>query len=263
MSGPELIPTLRSTNHDFIAGLRVLEEYAKHLSSHNIYSSDDVGRRFVPRFDLEEHEQSYELYGELPGFDKDHIIVEANDDHNIQISGWISRKHHGDHAASSKIASPGTDTTDPSVKVEHHDVPQEEHHASTERVGEVLNPHREPLSSEPVIPQSLDARESSPAVHETTHERYPEIARFGDVLDHHASFVHRPKDGASGKHRPRYLVSERQFGQFHRTFHFPRPIKKDEVSARIDNGILHISAPRAAVSPPTKIEIKKGPQSAT
>jgi HSP20 family molecular chaperone IbpA len=261
MSGPEFISTLRSTDHDFTAGLRFLEEYAKHLNSRNIYSSDDVGRRFVPRFDLEEHEQSYELYGELPGFDKDHIIVEANDDRNIQISGWIPRKHHGDHAASSNIASPGTDITDPSVKVEHHDVPQEEHHVSTERFGEVLNPHREPLSSAPVVSQSLDARESSPAVHQTTHEHKPEMARFGDVLNPQASFVHKPKDGASGRPKVRYLVAERQFGQFHRTFHFPSPIKKDEVSARIDNGILHISAPRAAVPPPTKIEIKKGPHS--
>lgn len=261
MSGPELISTLRSTNHDFTAGLRFLDEFVKHLNSRNTYSSDDVRHRFVPRFDLEEHEQSYELYGELPGFDKDHITVEANDDRNIQISGWIPRKHHGDHAASAKIASPSTDIMDPVVKVQHHDMTQGEHHASTERFGEVLNPHREPLSDAPVVSQSPNAPDSSAAVHQTPHEHKPEIARFGDVLDPHGSFVHGPKDGASWKPKVKYLIAERQFGQFHRAFHFLNPIKKDEVSARMDNGILHITAPKAAVPPPTKIEIKKGPRS--
>jgi HSP20 family molecular chaperone IbpA len=261
MSGPELITTLRSTDHDFTAGLRFLDEYAKHLSSRTRHSSDDMGHRFVPRFDLEEHEETYELYGELPGFDKDHIAVEANDDHNIQISGWVPRKLHRDHAASSKIASSSTDITDPTVEVQHHDVPKEEHRPSVERFGEVLSHHRPPLSDAPAVSQSPNPENPAPPAHATPHEHRPDTARFGDTLDPHATFVHRPKDGASGKPKVKYLIAERQFGQFHRAFHFPSPIKKDEVSARMDNGILHISAPKAAVPPPTKIEIKKASRS--
>lgn len=268
MSGPELISTLRSTHHDFIAGLRFLDDYVKHLASRrSSYVSEETGHRFVPRFDVEEHEQSYEIYGELPGADKDHITVEANDDRNIQISGWVPRKHH-DAAAPSTVASAGTDVTDPFVKVHHDEVPHEEHRRpSVERFGEVLNPHHEPLpasSDGPVTSHSLAAPESAPAVtaHEKTpHEPEPEVARFGDVLNSHASFVHGPKDDAKEKRRVRYLVAERQIGQFHRAFHFPSPIKKDEVQARLENGVLHVTAPKAAVSPPTKIEVKNGGRS--
>jgi len=243
MSNPDLMTAVRSTDHDFTAALRFLEEYTKQLLSH---ASHDVGHRFTPRFDVEEHQQAYELYGELAGFDKDHITVEANDDRNIQISGWIPRKH-----ADSAVVS------DPFLTVQHHAVPPAEHQPTMERFGEVLNPHHEAPHAghapapAPVVSDSISSPDPIPA---PSHEQKPETARFGDVLNPHASFAHRPKDG---KPKVKYLIAERQYGQFHRSFHFPSPIKKDEVQARMDNGILHITAPRAAVPPPTKIEIKK------
>lgn len=246
MSGPELISTLRSTDHDFAAGLRFLEEYTKHLMSR---TSHDMVHRFTPRFDLEEHEQMYELYGELPGFDREHITVEANDDHNIQISGWIPRKQ-GDAAG----------VSDPFVMVQHRDLPHEESQPTLERFGEIFNPHHkaQPEGSAPVSAAShslaAPAPSAAPAAPERAHEQKPEIARFGDELNSHASFVHRPKNE---KPKVKYLIAERQYGQFHRSFRFPSPIKKDEVQARMNNGILHITAPRAAVAPPTKIEIAK------
>jgi len=246
MSGPDFISTVRSTDHDFVAGLRFLDEYAKHLASRSGHSSDVLGHHFVPRFDLEEHEHNYELYGELPGFDRDHIIVEANDDHNIQISGWIPRKH-ADVAV----------VLDPSVPVVHRDIPLGKPDSSIERFGEVLNPHRESLSDAPVASHSVaaPAPESTPAaVPHLPHEHRPETARFGDVLDPHANFVHRPKDA---KPKVKYLIAERQYGQFHRAFHFPKPIKKEEVQARLENGVLHISAPRKEVEPPMRVEVKK------
>jgi HSP20 family molecular chaperone IbpA len=263
MSGPEISSTLQSTDHDFIAGLRFLDEFAKHLSSRrSSYASEDLRHHLVPRFDLEEHEQSYELYGELPGFGKDHIVIEANDDRNIQISGWIPRRHH-DSSGLSADATPGTDATDPFVKVQHHDVPAGPHQPTMERFGEVLNPHHEPLpasSDSPVTSHSLATPDPSTAADppKPAHEAKPETARFGDALNPHAAFVHRPKDGAKEKPKVRYLVAERRFGQFHRVFHFPSPIKKDEVQARMHNGILHVTAPKAAVPPPMKIEIKHG-----
>jgi hypothetical protein len=169
MSGPELISTLRSTDHGIIVGLRFLNEYAKHLlHPRNSHASEDTGRQFVPRFDVEEHEQSYEIYGELPGADKDHITVEANDDRNIQISGWIPRINH-DAAAPYKIVEPGTDDPDPVVTAQHHGIHEEEHRPSMERFGEALNPHHEPFpaassSSGPVTSHSPATPQGAPAV---------------------------------------------------------------------------------------------------
>lgn len=87
------------------------------------------------------------------------------------------------------------------------------------------------------------------------------------MLDPHAEFV-KAKDeegdkaGESHKataSKPKVLriISERQFGQFHRAFHFPSPIKKDEVTARMENGVLHVTAPRAPAPPPRKVEVDR------
>lgn len=87
------------------------------------------------------------------------------------------------------------------------------------------------------------------------------------MLDPHAEFdktetkegdkageSHKVKESKPKVHR---IISERQFGQFHRAFHFPSPIEKDEVTARMENGILHVTAPRAPVPPPRKVEVDK------
>lgn len=96
MSHSDFLTTLRSTDHDFVAALRFLDDYARRRVlpySHGNFSSseEETQRQFVPRFDLEEHEDRYEIYGELPGVRKENINVEANDDRNIVIKGWLKR----------------------------------------------------------------------------------------------------------------------------------------------------------------------------
>jgi hypothetical protein len=96
MSHSDFFTALRSTDYDFIAALRFLDDYVRRSAgshSHGHFSSSDeeAHRQFVPRFDLEEHGDRYEIYGELPGVRKENVNVEANDDRNIVISGWLTR----------------------------------------------------------------------------------------------------------------------------------------------------------------------------
>ena len=45
--------------------------------------------------------------------------------------------------------------------------------------------------------------------------------------------------------RPKYWVSERSVGEFHRAFSFPSRVDQDSVTAGLKNGILSVVVPKA------------------
>ena len=50
--------------------------------------------------------------------------------------------------------------------------------------------------------------------------------------------------------------SERHSGEFQRTFRFPTDVESEKVDARLENGLLMITLPKAAKVLPRKIDIK-------
>jgi len=54
---------------------------------------------------------------------------------------------------------------------------------------------------------------------------------------------------------PKYWVSERSVGEFHRSFSFPARVDQDAVKASLKNGILEIVVPKAAKPANKKISI--------
>jgi HSP20 family molecular chaperone IbpA len=247
MSRSDFLSTLRSSDHGFIAGLRFLDDYAKHIYERGRHQQ--TYHRFVPLFDLEQREDTYELYGELPGFLREDVIIEAYDDHNLQVSGSISRLTPQPPSSSESKGS--KDALDSTSKTQDQKAPKEVSN------GEEPRPAQEPASRAKVPPPKLDPPEATT----TSQERYLN-ARFGDVLNPHAEFVHE-QDGAEDSPeatgavpKVRYLISERHPSAFHRAFHFPTPIKKGEVTATMQDGILHVTAPRAPMPPPVKVLVR-------
>lgn len=59
------------------------------------------------------------------------------------------------------------------------------------------------------------------------------------------------------KEGERYLVSERQYGQFARSFSLPDEADGEKVSANLSEGMLTVSIAKRAESQPRKISIKK------
>lgn len=55
---------------------------------------------------------------------------------------------------------------------------------------------------------------------------------------------------------PKYWVSERSVGEFHRSFAFPTRVDQDAVKASLKNGILSIVVPKAKAPQPRKINIE-------
>jgi len=55
---------------------------------------------------------------------------------------------------------------------------------------------------------------------------------------------------------PKYWVTERSVGEFHRSFSFPARVDQDSVKASLKNGILSIVVPKAQAPKPRKINIE-------
>jgi len=54
---------------------------------------------------------------------------------------------------------------------------------------------------------------------------------------------------------PKYLITERSFGSFHRAFQFPSRVSHEEVTANLKNGILSMKVPKAHAKEPRRIQI--------
>jgi HSP20 family molecular chaperone IbpA len=247
MSAPSFLSSLRSSDHDFVAALRFLNDYPKHIHGRGHHSQ--VYHHFVPRFDLEQHADTYELYGELAGFQREDIIIEAHDGHNLQVSGFIPAK------TSQRLPSCESkrlqDVTGSSTKSKDQKAAEG---APNQEQPKPIQESTSPTKARPPV-------SASQATTTSKHKSYP-TARFGDVLDPHAEFVHDVNDTkdipavTDTTPEVRYLIAERHPSSFHRAFHFPTPIKKDEVTATMQDGILHITAPRAPMPPPVKVPIE-------
>jgi len=55
---------------------------------------------------------------------------------------------------------------------------------------------------------------------------------------------------------PKYWVSERSVGSFHRSFNFPTRVDQDGVKASLKNGILSVVVPKAKKAEPKKVVIE-------
>jgi len=247
MSHSDLFSTLRSSGHDFIAALRFLDDYAKQIYERGRHHQSY--HHFIPCFNLEQHADTYELYGELPGFRREDILIEANDDHNLQVSGSISRLTSEPAVDSESKGS--KDVNDSTIKPNDQEAPKNAPKDAPNGEGPKHTP--ESASSTKVPPPTPDALDKTT----TAQERYLNT-RFGDVLHPHANLVDEIDEPEATDATPkvRCLISERHPSAFHRAFHFPTPIKKDEVTATMQDGILHISAKRAPMPPPVKVKVR-------
>ncbi|KAB1671626.1 Hsp20/alpha crystallin family protein, partial [Klebsiella pneumoniae] len=53
----------------------------------------------------------------------------------------------------------------------------------------------------------------------------------------------------------KFWLSERSVGEFYRTFHFPATVDQDAVSAKLSDGILTVSVPKAKKPEPRRVAI--------
>ncbi len=179
----------RFPNSDVYPLFQFLEDYSTQGSKH----SNSV-RTFSPKFDIREHEGSYELQGELPGIEQKDIHISFADPHTLVVRGRIERDYssEGAQAAQGRVTGEVTDSS---------------------------TSHRATVEDDP---------SESTGTLDKTHD---------DAKSGHHDKQHRKS--------PKYWVSERSVGEFHRAFTFPSLVDQDAVKANLKNGVLSVVIPKS------------------
>ena len=66
----------------------------------------------------------------------------------------------------------------------------------------------------------------------------------------------RAEQPAEQQEGVRYYLKERQGGTWMRSFELPVSIDVDHIDAKLENGVLHLTLPKAPEAKPRKVEIK-------
>ena len=65
----------------------------------------------------------------------------------------------------------------------------------------------------------------------------------------------KKEEKEEAKEAPKYLIKERSWSKFSRSFTLPDDVEAEKISAKVENGVLHITMPRKALAQPRKIAI--------
>jgi HSP20 family protein len=206
--------------------LHLFNNFAHHISSHHYY----------PRFDIEEHEQSYELYGDLPGVQQASLKIETTNDHTIEISG--STLHH--HGVDNTLASGDGQTEE----------------TQYEAAAQVAVSH--PTSAQPNIVFLANGKPAPPISNGKRAEPLSDGGELTKTHGHNSNQSHKEKLTAAKGTKVKHLMTERQHGEFHRIFPFANSIKEKEVRAKYDNGILHVTVPKGLAPVKNRISVYWG-----
>jgi len=182
------------------------------------------GRRhrvFNPRFDVRESEAAYELHGELPGVDAKDVSIEFTEPQTMVVRGHVERNY-----------TAGTQPAAEQAPVE-----------DAEMSG-AITPGSE--ISEKASHQATVADEETETAKENGEEAFT-------VVD--SPKKEEAKKEEAPKPKERFHHQERSTGSFSRTFNFPLRVNEDEVTARLNNGVLHVTVPKAAKHETRRIDV--------
>ncbi|KAI5820026.1 hypothetical protein BZA77DRAFT_384780 [Pyronema omphalodes] len=212
-------------------------------------------RTFTPHFDAYETESSYHLYGEFPGLsNKKAINIEFSDLNSITISGSVER--------SEPIVAAATKSLEEKEKEQEKEKEVEE---SETEIVEVKSKEEEEEKDDKDDTKSVKSLQ--PYVEDTEDE--DDISIVSHVRSRRSSAVSglvspttkseedktiekalekvvekKEEEKEEEKEAYKTWINERKFGEFQRTFSFPTPVELDEVTAKLDNGLLTIVVPK-------------------
>ncbi|KAF2018260.1 HSP20-like chaperone [Aaosphaeria arxii CBS 175.79] len=208
-------------------------------------------RAFRARFDVRENQEGYEVQGDIPGFEQEHISIEVTDEHTLKITGNTETTK-----TSEQPAAPEQAPTEPQQSTEA------EKTKDAEMDGVTLN-EPETVESDTSSQKSYQATveddfedlgaETSSTISEhytPTEDKTPKepkgkekAVETTDNAEATVQPVAQPQSPTESQDRE--LVKERNHGSFERTFRFPERIDAGNVRAALRNGVLSITVPKA------------------
>ena len=66
----------------------------------------------------------------------------------------------------------------------------------------------------------------------------------------------KKEEKSEAKEAPKYLLKERYYSKFSRSFTLPDDVNAENITAKVENGVLHVTMPRKAIAAPRRIAIE-------
>ncbi|KAF8244778.1 HSP20-like chaperone, partial [Wilcoxina mikolae CBS 423.85] len=185
-----------------------------------------TNRAFSPRFDVYETDDAYHLYGDLPGVsDKKSVGIEFSDPRTLLVTGRVERW----------FPKPTTTTTTTTTTIEE----QQQQQQQPEEKRRSLNPTVEDTDDEDDFSVVTAATSS---VEKQQHKEEEE--------------QQQQQQQQEEEEKRKVWLAERTFGTFQRTFSFPTPVALEDVSAKLENGLLQIVVPKVRFEGVRRIEVE-------
>ncbi|KAL2070036.1 hypothetical protein VTL71DRAFT_14716 [Oculimacula yallundae] len=212
-------------DRDFSPLLHYIDEFDRHFSHRHRFVNC-----FIPRFDLEEDDGAYYLFGDLPGAGVEDITVEVSGEKTLVIFGKTGR-----------IGGPGERQGSMGVDGNATGVTSDGNYGQISKQEEAIQlsstqpsedqPHHLRNTTAPGYNLSSDSN--------TNPNSNPNSDTYTTAT---AAIPHLPP-------RPhKILLSERLTGDFTRTFAFPSAVDEKRVRASMENGVLSLVVPKKPVS---------------
>lgn len=196
-------------------------------------------RPFNPKFDVKERDNTYQLEGELPGFNAKDISIEFLDDgHTLQIKGSTVSERRSEQPTTSTNTQTDTPKAVEAVPAEKASETSsvKSHQATVEDDAE----------EQPANSSAADANVQTPQPQEQV------VAESSKPAE---SQVSQPtNEGVTDA--TKHWVSERYTGSFTRSFKFPTKVDQEAVKASLKDGILAITLPFARRPESRRIQIE-------
>lgn len=217
-----------------------LEREARRESPHQ---RQQRKRTFRARFDVKETKNSYEVEGDIPGFEQENISIEVTDEHTLKISGDTEQK------TESEVTEPEAEKMDDVTPTE----PDNSDAAS--QTGSETGSHK---SYQPTVEDDFEdlGADSTPA---TPSEPKGKEKAVEKSMNTEKAIQKQPQSEVPIKQQEpetKQWLSERVRGSFERTFEFPERIDMAGVKASLRNGVLSVSIPKAPAFQTKRIRIQ-------
>jgi HSP20 family molecular chaperone IbpA len=211
-------------------------------------------RTFRARFDVKEHNERYEVEGDVPGFEQENISIEVTDEHTLKVSGDTEQRHEETvpepqpaEAETDKMEGVTLNEEDTSSQVdtatESDTESRHSYQATVEDDFEDLGaetPSSTSSTPAPTEPKGKEKAADEPKHTETAVQQQPQ-----------------PEVPAQRQQpETREWLSERVRGSFERTFQFPERFDMANVTASLKNGVLYINVPKAPAFVSKRIAIQ-------
>ena len=197
--------------------LRLLDDFDGHSRQAGANHCRRGGAaQWQPKFDVREVADAYELYGELPGINKQNVHIEFTEPQTLTVRGKTERTY--------------TAGTPPTGHLEDATVSD----ASTKSEQE------NPASKHQATVEDDEAAEDSESTFEAIEKPQEESAPPAQ-----AQPTAQADEQSKATDKAKYWLTERNIGGFSRSFNFPARVEQDEVSASFKDGILKITVPKA------------------